>query len=259
MGTVVQATKAGIITGARLVTCGPISSVTINIQDIWKDAKYPGKLIIEDHDASLYTDPNCMLTSNWTMEIPWKVKLNIDGKWKSIKRSGLKDMGLTELSFRRNIQPLSDQHAKLFIGAVPLSTEELRARGDAGSRFFPTVKLMECRAKLWPIEEPHHKLGVGLQPLILLDDCQVDNEGYFVLEGVVWPNSEDVKRKQAVLLQASTMPNYHLTADRWQESVTKGQFARRETPVKWPTPRPENEETEESTFEDTEGEFSYIC
>ena len=65
----------------------------------------------------------------------------------------------------------------MYIGVVPLTVDELKARGDAGSRFFTTIKVTECKAKLWPLEEPHHKFGTGVQPLLHLDDAQLDDEG----------------------------------------------------------------------------------
>ena len=256
MGTVVTANKAGAITGARAVTCGTISGVEINVEEIWKDSKYPGKVIVDDHDASLYTDGNGVLTTAWNMEIPWKVKLNIDDKWKTIKQAKLKDMGLSQLSFRLNKQPVSDQVVKLFLGMVPLSIEELRTRGDAGSRFFPMVKVTQCQAKLWPGEENHHKFGIGVQPLILLEDVDMNESGYLILEGVVWPRSQEVKDKQAALLQTGSVPNYHLSTEKWMESVTRGNFERRGSTLQWPTPRREDEETEESdAFVDTDGEL----
>ena len=85
---------------------------------------------------------------------------------------------------------------------------------------------------MWPVEEPHHKLGVRLQPLLLLEDCQLDEQGYFLLEGVVWPGSQEVKDKQAALLQAAIVPNYHLTVEKWQESTARSQFDWRESALK---------------------------
>jgi hypothetical protein len=254
MGTVVHCNSQGVILGSRLVKCGTIHGQTLNGEEIWEGCRFPTKIIVEDHEASLYEDPNGMLTSNWTMNIPWKVKVKIEGKWKSVKKGALKEFGLNELAFRMNFQPVSDQGGKAYIGVVPVGVEELKARGDAGSRFFPTVKVLESRSVLWPQEEPHHMFGLGVQPLLLLQDGVMDQEGYMDTEGVIWPTSQQVKDAQGALLQSSTMPNYHMTVERWREAVDKGDYERRESTLKWPSPRQEDGESEDSNLEDTDGE-----
>ena len=124
-----------------------------------------------------------------------------------------------------------------------------------GSRFFPTIKVIECRAKLFPIELPHHKFGIGVQPLIRLEDAEMDYDGNIAVEDVTWPSSQDVKNKLVALLQNSSMPNYHLHYTKWKESLEKGQFERRESPLRWPTARQEDVDTGESGLEDTDGKL----
>ena len=33
------------------------------------------------------------MTTSWTDQVPWKVKVNIEGKWKTVKKGMLKDSG----------------------------------------------------------------------------------------------------------------------------------------------------------------------
>ena len=103
--TVVHCNVAGNILGARTVKCGTIHGLMLNGEEIWENCQFPSKIIVEDHDSSLYEDPNGMLTSNWMMNIPWKAKVKIEGKWKSVKKGAMKEVGLSELTFRMNFQP----------------------------------------------------------------------------------------------------------------------------------------------------------
>ncbi len=52
------------------------------------------------------------------------------------------------------------------------------------------------------------------------------------MEKVTWPKSQGVKDAMAKLLQSASMPNYHLTFIKWKESVTKGNYERRESALK---------------------------
>ena len=256
LGAVIEANIRGNITGARTVKCGTIPSITLSAEEIWGKE---GKVTIDMHDASLYEEPNGMLTSNWTMNIPWRAKLKVDGKWKSVKKGSLKDYGLTELSFRMTFQPQSDRGGTIYIGVVPLTVEELRTRGDAGSRFFPTIEVMDCEAELWLLEEPHHKYGVGVMPVLRFEDACLDQQGEVITEEIVWPASQMIKDKLATLLQASTVPNRFLTMVEWKQSLEMKPFERKDTEPRWPTPRREDEETEEEfDLEDTEGEHNIL-
>ena len=49
-----------------------------------------------------------------------------------------------------------------------------------------------------------------------------------------------------------------MNVEKWMENMSKGCFERRETSVKWPQPRREDQDTEESAFEDTDGESFYV-
>ena len=173
-GTQVMMSTGGIISGFFPVKCGNIPSVTLSIKDLWDDYPNPGKVTINEHDASIYTDINGQMTSQWTVEVPWKVKVNIDGKWRSVKKGNLRDAGLSELCFRMNVQAVSSEVVKCIVIVVPSSMEELTARGDAGGRFFPGIKVTEVRGKLFPQEEPHHKFGVAVQPVIYIENAEMD-------------------------------------------------------------------------------------
>ena len=255
VGTLVQGTISGAITGTRMVKCGIISSTSISTDEIWGEEAYKGKVEFQEHDIDVYPALNGILTTQWTTDIPWKVKIQTDeGKWKSVKKGALAQYNFTDLSFRLNVQPVSDCGAKVYIGCVPHTIEELTAMGGGGSRFFPTIKVVEARAKLFPMELPHHKFGVAVQPLFLIEDARVADDGDLDLENVTWPNSQTVKDAQSTLLGSATMPNFHLTFDKWKSSVAKGNFDRRESALKWPVPRREEEDTEESGLEDSDGE-----
>ena len=254
IGTMVTASGAGNISGARLVKCGIIKGCTINAEDVWGEIQHQGKVTIDDHESSIYEDNNGVLTSAWSEAVSWRVKIKVDNKWKTVKKTALKDHGFTDLTFRLNVQPVSDQVAKVTVVMVPLSLEELRTQQQGGSRFFPGIKVGEQRARMVPIEEPHHKFGLAVQPLIYLDDLELDEGAEPLLDRVTWPLSQHVKDAQAKLLQSATMPNIHLSAVRWKAVVVKGDFERRASQLKWPTPRREEEDTEESNLEDTSGE-----
>ena len=59
--------------------------------------------------------------------MPWKVKIQKDGKWSPVKRGALIDYGLPKLSFRGTSQPVSALCSKFLVGLVPKSLVELRA------------------------------------------------------------------------------------------------------------------------------------
>ena len=253
IGCVVQSNCRGDIKGSKLVKCGTISSVTINTTEIWGETDNKGKITIDEHDVSIYPDLTGLMTSQWTQEVPWRVKIQVEGKWKSVKSGALKDHGFSDLCFRMNVQPTADSHVKISIGCVPYTMGELTSKGDTGSRYFPTIKVSECRGKLYPMEEEHHKFGIAVQPLMIIDDVDTDENGYIDLGNVIWPKSQDVKEDMTKLFQSATMPNYHLTFAKWKESVAKGNYERRDSALKWPSPRREDEDTEESGLEDTDG------
>ena len=139
--------------------------------------------------------------------------------------------------------------------AVPYTMEGLTARGDAGGRFFPGIKVTEVRGRLWPLEEAHHKFGVGVQPILFIENAELDVEGGVDFTRVVWPTSQAIKDVAARLLQSATMPNVHLNAVKWKESLAKGNFVRRNSSLTWPAPRREDADTEpEEDYEDTSGE-----
>ena len=66
LGTLVTVESTGAASGAQLVKCGTIPSVTINLREVWDGVEVEGKLVISDHDASLYKDLNGLLSSSWT-------------------------------------------------------------------------------------------------------------------------------------------------------------------------------------------------
>ena len=255
IGTLVMVGAGGVITGCQPVKCGKVPGATLKISDVWEESPHQGNVIVADHDASLYTDINGQLTSQWTNEIPWKVKLKIDGKWQGVKKGKLVETGLSELCFRMNTQIVSADGVKVTVSIVPESMELLTARGDAGGRFFPGIKVSGMRGKLFPVEEAHHKFGVGIQPLMYADKAGVTEYDDTDFSGVVWPTSQAVKDEAARLLQTSTMPNVHMDSVKWREAVTKGNYVRRSSPSLWPAPRREEEDTEpEDNFVDTSGE-----
>ena len=256
IGTMVTASRAGDITGARMVKCGTIKGCTVNAEDVWgSDIPHQGKVTIDDHESSIYEDNNGMLTTGWSEAVPWRVKIKVENKWKTVKKTALKEHGLSDLSFRLNVQPVSDQLAKVTVVVVPLSLHELKTQHkEGGSRFFPGIRVGEQRARLVPSEEPHHKFGLAVQPLIYLEDLELDEMGEAMLDDVSWPLSQHVKDAQAKLLQSATMPNIHLSVIQWKATIVKGDFQRRASQLKWPDPRREEEDTEESNLEDTSGE-----
>ena len=166
--------------------------------------------------------------------------------------ANLKERGFSEICFRMNIQPILDTGVKVFIGCVPYDMNELMTKPFGGSRFFAMIKVMEVRGKFYPMEKPHHKFGTAIQPLLLLEDSSLNDQGDLIIDEIVWPDSQKVKDTQATLLQSATMPNYHLAFDKWVDSVTKGITEKRPSPLKWPTPRREDEDTEMSGLEDTD-------
>jgi hypothetical protein len=261
-GVQVLTTAGGGIIGCQPVKCGSIGGVTLNIKDVWENSVYEGKVIIEPHDASVYVPINGQMTSRWTEEVPWRAKVNIEGKWKGVKKGNLKDSGLTDLCFRMSSQPVTVEGTKCLICVVPCCMTDLTARGDAGGRFFPIVRVTEVRAKMFPMEESHHKFGVGVQPLLWVEDAPLDEQGEIDFSKVVWPSSQEVKDAGAKLLQSATMPNVHLNSLKWRETLEKhsgtGTFPRRPSTFSWPTPRREDVDTEpEDNFEDVSGEKSY--
>ena len=244
LGTLVTVESTGAVSGAQLVKCGNIPGVTINLREVWDGVDVEGKLVIYDHDASLYMDVNGLLSSSWTDQVPWKVKIQKDGKWSTVKKGSLKDHGLSELCFRGTSQPVSASSSKFLVGLVPKSLVELRAVEESNSRYYPMVKVTEVRAKLFPLAEQHQKFGLAVQPLFFLSDPPLDDEDYMDFSAVQWPTSQSVKDAQAALLQASVMPNVHLNVAKWREAVTKKDFPRRESAFAWPSPRREDEESE---------------
>ena len=74
LGTLVTVESTGAVSGAQLVKCGNIPGVTINLREVWDGVDVEGKLVIYDHDSSLYMDVNGLLSSSWTDQVPWKVK-----------------------------------------------------------------------------------------------------------------------------------------------------------------------------------------
>ena len=244
LGTLVTVENSGGVSGAQLVKCGTIAGDTINLKEVWDVVEVEGKLVISDHDASVYMDVNGLLSSAWTDQVPWKVKVQNEGKWRTIKKGSLKDNGFSDLSFRGTAQPVSASGCKFLVGLVPKSLVELRAVEESNSRYYPMVKVTEVRAKLFPLAEQHHKFGLAVQPLIFLSDPPVDDEEYVDFSAVQWPASQRVKDAQAALLQASVMPNVHLNVAKWREAVTKKDFPRRESAFAWPSPRREDEESE---------------
>ena len=253
LGTLVTVESNGAVSGAQLVKCGTIPGVSINLREVWDGVDLEGKVVISDHDASLYKDVNGLLSSSWTDQVPWKVKVQNDGKWTTIKKGALKDHGLSELSFRGTSQPVSATSSKFLVGLVPKSLVELRAVEESNSRFYPMVKVTEVRAKFYPLAEQHHKFGLAVQPLVFLSDPPVDNEDYVDFAAVQWPASQRVKDAQAALLQASIMPNVHLNVAKWREAVSKD-FLRRDSAFSWPGPRREDEDSSsDSSSENSSG------
>ena len=254
LGTLVTVESNGEVSGAQLVKCGTISGISINLREVWDGVDLEGKLVINDHDASIYMDVNGLMSSSWTDQVPWKVKVQKDGKWSTIKKGSLKDYGLSELCFRGTSQPVSASSSKFLVGLVPKSLVELRAVEESNSRFFPMIKVTEVRAKLYPLAEQHHKFGLAVQPLVFLSDPPVDDEDYVDFSAVTWPASQAVKDAQAALLQSSVMPNVHLNVSKWREAVAKKDFPRRDSAFSWPGPRRENEESEaDSSSENSSG------
>ena len=187
LGTLVTVESNGAVSGAQLVKCGTIPGVSINLREVWDGVDLEGKVVISDHDASLYKDVNGLLSSSWTDQVPWKVKIQKDGKWSSVKKGALKDHGLSELCFRGTSQPVSASSSKFLVGLVPKSLVELRAVRESYSRFYPMVKVTEVRAKFFPLAEQHQKFGLAVQPLIYLSDLLVDGEEYVGFTAVQWP------------------------------------------------------------------------
>ena len=254
LGTLVTVESTGAVSGAQLVKCGTIPGVTINLKEVWDGVELEGKLVICDHDASIYKDLNGLLSSSWTDQVPWKVKIQKDGKWITVKRGALMEYGLSELSFRGTSQPVSALSSKFLVGLVPKSLVELRAVRESNSRFYPMVKVTEVRAKFFPLAEQHQKFGLAVQPLVYLSDPPVDGEEYVDFPAVQWPASQAVKDAQATLLQASIMPNVHLNVAKWREAMTKNDFPRRDSAFAWPGPRREDDESEnDSSTDDSTG------
>ena len=124
--------------------------------------------------------------------MPWKVKVQNEGKWRTIKKGSLKDNGFSDLSFRGTAQPVSASGCKFLVGLVPKSLVELRAVEESNSRYYPMVKVTEVRAKLFPLAEQHHEFGLAVQPLIFLSDPPVDDEEYVDFSAVQWPASQSI-------------------------------------------------------------------
>ena len=76
LGTVVTANMTVGITGERLVMYDTIKGCSLNAEDVWGgDLQYQGKVVIDNHQASIYEDNNGMLTSAWSKSVPWRVKI----------------------------------------------------------------------------------------------------------------------------------------------------------------------------------------
>ena len=78
--TIAMLDSHGAILGCQPVKCGVIPTVSINLKDVWDDSELEGKLVVEEHDASTYQDVNGLLSTSWTDQVPWKVKVNQEGK-----------------------------------------------------------------------------------------------------------------------------------------------------------------------------------
>lgn len=78
---------------------------------------------------------------------------------------------------------------KVYIGCMPFNIDNIDSKTGSGSKFFPTIKVSENRGKFYPMEGPHHKFVMAIQPL----NAVVNEDGQIDLEKVEWPNSQAVK------------------------------------------------------------------
>lgn len=242
--------RDGQVVNSRPEKVGTIKKMSIPIKEVWEDCEYEGDLVVDEHDASLYIGMNGFMTSAWTDQIPWRAKLNINGSWHKIKnKAKLGDYNLSELVFRMNAQCETSTRVKCVIMVAKHSMAEIQTKSDGGSRFYPSIRIGEIKAKLFPLEEPHHQFGVSVQPLMLVEDVQVDEEGVPDYSEVAWPESQVVKDRQALLLQSAIMANVHMTGTIWKEKVAKKDYPRRVANLAWPDPRREDEESESELSE----------
>ena len=247
--------EGGQVTNSRPVKVGTIKKMSLDIRTVWEDCEYDGELTVDEHDASLYGSMNGFMTSSWCDQIPWRAKLKINGAWCTVKKPKLADYHLTDLVFRMNSQCESSTKVKCLITVAKYSLAEIRNEPDGGSRFYPSIRIGEIKARLFPLEEPHHQFGCGVQPMILVEDVNLDAEGELDYSDAIWPVSQAVKDRQAQLLQSAIMANVHLTGTIWKEKVDKRDFPRRVSSLAWPDPRREDEESE-AELSDCSGVFT---
>ena len=264
VGVGVRFSPTGEILGSELLTCGSIEKIPkMSTKDMWPDAPHVGSLTFGDFDAGIFTMPNGLLTSNWikTEEnlINKRVKLTVRGKTSRLKQASMSDHGFGDITYRATFQPMTPSCLKLSLGGVPRSGTELASMRNHSSRSLPVIKIYDARARLYPVEVAHQKFGLGFQPILILTGGQSYEDGSLDLDNVTYPPSMDVKKAAVMLLQNSTMPNSKSTARTWQESIDKEDYTLRESTLKWPGVRDEDEEdTEDSSVEEeTDGKSEF--
>ena len=140
VGTVVQFTSRGEMQGCRVVKFGRVKPGDMNSRDFWQDAP-EAKLVFPDFDLSIFAEINGMLTTPY-IELPFKVTVKREGRWKVVKAAQLVDQGYGGLIARLNIVPISNKRVKFYVLGLPTSLTDLGRLGDrANSRGYPGIKI----------------------------------------------------------------------------------------------------------------------
>ena len=229
--------RAGETLGSSMLLTGKIRVANINTKDFWPRAPLTGTVVFEEDDimASMFIGKNGILESEWTADIPWRIRLKEQDGWTvTLLRLQHAERGYGDLLFKITAQPTKSDTVKLILGAIPFSAEQLNQDSDKDHRGFPLILLSEVRAKLFPQELAHHKWGMAIQPLLRMEGLQADEHGILDTSDVVWPTSMEVKKAAVSLLRSGFKTNYCKNAVIWNVRLGERPFPIRDSTIRWP-------------------------
>ena len=236
VGVVVQFTKAGIITGSRMVKFGKVAPKPIPSKEIWPEAD-EGEVVFPEFDPLDFDDFPGQMSTPYA-ELGVKVSVTQGDSSKVVMVGELEAKGYSELAFRLHFRTLDTENVKFTLVALPVNVSRVKSTYTeaAGSRGFPGFKIHEGRAKLITMEEPESKFGVGVEPFYNITDAKVDDAGQVDTKDVMFPASMDIKRALVSLLQSGVTPNVNIKRALLDEAIKGGKYKKKVAKQSWPDP-----------------------
>ena len=260
-GVKVTQTKEGTVRFAKFLKVGMVEPPALKCEDFWKDTESSMTFQIKKFDVGIFPCiPNCMSTA-W-IKLPFKVEQKSEtGDIIKIKEQDYSSKGIRGLTVRMFFTPKAPEGGDWILVGLPVDVSDLdKLKGNPRDEGYPGIKILSGKFKMSAPEEPFHKYGLGIIPLLEVEGLTLNEDNTLDIRDVQWIDSISLKRATADLLANVSAPNWHRKARTLKEAVDRAKWNR--VPLSddhvWPPPREEDDQarSEEEDAGDVSGRGS---